>query len=140
MMVTSMDPDRLRRIEELYHDARDRAPEERGAYLDRVCAGDEELRREIASLLDQSDSGPMENPAWKAAADLFDDRSASLARGATLGPYRIERRLGSGGMGDVDHARDPRLDRDVAIKIAHREFSGRFQREARAISALNHPS
>lgn len=63
----------------------------------------------------------------------------TLAAGAQLGPYVIESLLGSGGMGQVFRARDTRLDRAVAIKISHEKFSGRFEREARAISALNHP-
>src|SRR6185369_8800346 len=60
--------------------------------------------------------------------------------GTQVGPYQIVSRLGEGGMGAVFRARDTRLGREVAIKIAHEEFSGRFQREARAISSLNHPN
>ncbi len=56
-----------------------------------------------------------------------------------LGPYELNAVIGAGGMGDVYRARDTRLDRTVAIKIVKREFSSRFEREARAISALNHP-
>ncbi|MDE3166480.1 MAG: serine/threonine protein kinase, partial [Acidobacteriota bacterium] len=62
-----------------------------------------------------------------------------LKPGAMLGPYRIERPLGEGGMGDVYLGRDTRLGRDVAVKVVREEFGSRFQREARAISALNHP-
>jgi len=62
-----------------------------------------------------------------------------LAAGTRLGPYEIGEPLGAGGMGDVYRARDSRLDRGVAIKIVLGEFSDRFEREARAISALNHP-
>jgi eukaryotic-like serine/threonine-protein kinase len=65
---------------------------------------------------------------------------AKLATGALLGPYRIEALLGAGGMGEVYKARDTRLDRLVAIKISHQRFSDRFEREARAIAALNHPN
>jgi serine/threonine protein kinase/Tol biopolymer transport system component len=63
----------------------------------------------------------------------------SLAPGARLGPYEILAALGAGGMGEVYKARDTRLDRMVAIKILHDQFSERFEREARAIAALNHP-
>jgi len=59
--------------------------------------------------------------------------------GMPLGPYRIEGPLGSGGMGQVFRARDSRLGRTVVIKISDARFSDRFEREARAISALNHP-
>ena len=74
-----------------------------------------------------------------------DESFKSVLPGAQLGPYRIEARLGAGGMGDVFRARDTRLGRTVAIKVIRPEFSQRadfhhrFQREARAISALNHP-
>ena len=59
--------------------------------------------------------------------------------GTQLGPYRIEASLGAGGMGEVFRGLDTRLGRPVAIKLAHRQFSDRFEREANAISALNHP-
>jgi len=57
-----------------------------------------------------------------------------------LGPYELLSRIGRGGMGEVWKARDPRLNRDVAIKISSRQFDDRFEREARAIAALNHPN
>src|ERR1700722_14604218 len=62
----------------------------------------------------------------------------SLATGDKLGPYEILGLLGAGGMGEVYRARDPRLNRDVAIKISREQFSERFEREARAVAALNH--
>src|SRR3954449_9929037 len=64
----------------------------------------------------------------------------ALAPGARLGPYEILSPIGKGGMGEVWRARDPRLGRDVAIKTAAAQFSERFEREARAIAALNHPN
>ena len=63
----------------------------------------------------------------------------ALSPGEKLGPYEIASRIGSGGMGDVYRARDPRLSRDVAIKVVRERFNDRFEREARAIAALNHP-
>src|SRR6266850_2599694 len=63
----------------------------------------------------------------------------SLSTGTRLGPHEILTPLGAGGMGEVWKARDTRLDRTVAIKTIHGSFSERFEREARAISALNHP-
>ncbi len=63
----------------------------------------------------------------------------SLTAGAKLGPYEIVSRIGEGGMGEVYRARDTRLDRTVALKFSKQQFSERFQREARAIAALNHP-
>jgi len=63
-----------------------------------------------------------------------------LRAGAKLGPYEIVSAIGKGGMGDVYRARDPRLSRDVAIKVSAARFSERFEREAKAIAALNHPN
>src|SRR5438045_5705682 len=63
-----------------------------------------------------------------------------LSAGARLGPYEILAPIGAGGMGEVYRARDTRLDRSVAIKIAAEQFSERFEREARAVAALNHPN
>src|SRR5260370_34682795 len=63
----------------------------------------------------------------------------SLAAGERLGPYEILAPLGAGGMGEVYRARDTRLGREVALKISKEQFSERFEREARAVAALNHP-
>src|SRR5437899_1982155 len=63
----------------------------------------------------------------------------SLSVGARLGPYEILSPLGAGGMGEVYKARDTRLDRLVAVKVSREQFSERFEREARAVAALNHP-
>ena len=57
-----------------------------------------------------------------------------------LGPYQILALIGSGGMGEVYRGRDPRLNRDVAIKVSHDRFANRFEREALAVAALNHPN
>jgi serine/threonine-protein kinase len=64
----------------------------------------------------------------------------SLASGTRLGPYEILAPVGAGGMGEVYRSRDTRLDRIVAIKVSKTEFSERFEREARAVAALNHPN
>ena len=63
-----------------------------------------------------------------------------LTVGERLGPYEILALIGVGGMGEVYRARDPRLNRDVAIKVSKERFSDRFEREARAVAALNHPN
>ncbi len=63
-----------------------------------------------------------------------------LAPGTTLGPYEILGPVGAGGMGEVYRARDTRLDRIVAVKVSKEQFSERFEREARAVAALNHPN
>src|ERR1700682_6012642 len=64
----------------------------------------------------------------------------TLSAGDKLGPYEILAKIGAGGMGQVYRARDPRLGRDVAIKVSAERFSDRFEREARAVAALNHPN
>lgn len=63
-----------------------------------------------------------------------------LAPGHKPGPYEILARLGAGEMGEVWRARDTRLGRDVAIKTSAQQFNERFEREARAVAALNHPN
>src|SRR5690348_13849296 len=64
----------------------------------------------------------------------------SVSAGDRIGPYEILAKLGAGGMGEVFRARDTRLGRDVAIKICAERFNERFEREARAVAALNHPN
>src|SRR5579864_4193400 len=64
----------------------------------------------------------------------------ALSAGTRLGPYEILAPLGAGGMGEVYRARDPRMGREVAIKISTERFSDRFENEVRAVAALNHPN
>ncbi len=128
-----MAPERWHEIERLYHSALNRAPDQRVAFLDQASGGDEDLRREVESLLHQSAEGVLDEPLWQNRDD------SSLQPGTQLGPYRILARLGAGGMGAVYKARDARLNRTVAIKVSSMRFSGRFEREAHAIAALNHP-
>jgi serine/threonine protein kinase len=130
-----MTPQRWRQVEELYHAALAQEPEQRTPFLVHATASDEELRREVESLLAQevSRDGVLDQPAWEAAL------LPQLPLGTQLGPYLVEAVLGSGGMGEVYRARDTRLGRAVAVKIVAPEFSTRFEDEARAISALNHP-
>jgi Tol biopolymer transport system component/tRNA A-37 threonylcarbamoyl transferase component Bud32 len=132
-----MSPERLLQVEELYHSARERAPEEREAFL---AQADPELRREVESLLAQDGESVLDRPAMEIAAKLLEDSSGErLVVGSQLGPYKIESSIGAGGMGQVYKARDTRLGRAVAIKVSSHQFNARFEREARAISALNHP-
>src|SRR5438270_13405963 len=134
-----MSPERIQQIEELYHAARERTGEERAALF---ALTDPELRREVELLLAQPTSGDfLDRLAIQNAPELLEDSTViALAAGVSLGPYHIEGKLGEGGMGEVFRAVDARLGRVVAIKTTHERFSGRFEREARAISSLDHPN
>jgi Tol biopolymer transport system component len=132
-----MTPERLQQIQELYLSARDRDPAIRPGFLAQACGSDDELRREVDSLLAQDSGGVVNRPAVEVAAELLD--SGPLGPGVQIGAYRIQSQLGAGGMGEVFRAVDTRLGRAVAIKTCREQFSDRFHREARAISSLNHP-
>ena len=132
--------ERWRQIESLFQEALQRDPAERDAWLREACHGDAGLQREVASLLANHNETTGALWAAAAAAQLI-DAHASLKAGQRLGPYEILSAIGAGGMGEVYKARDTRLKRDVAIKICSaQQFSERFEREARAIAALNHPN
>jgi tetratricopeptide (TPR) repeat protein len=136
-----MTPERWRRVEEIYHAALARDSRDRALFLGDACEGDDALRRDVESLLAQWTGGEfLERPAVQNAPQLPEDSTVAVSSvGACLGPYRIESKLGEGGMGDVYRAVDTRLGRAVAVKIAQQQFIQRFGREARAISSLNHP-
>jgi eukaryotic-like serine/threonine-protein kinase len=130
-----MNAERLRRIETLYRAVLESGPEKRSNLLAQAEPG---VRREVESLLEQRSGTKSHNDAPE-AAPLSCSEGTGPAPRLQLGPYRIGTELGKGGMGQVFRAHDTRLGRDVAIKFCTEEFSERFQREARAIAALNHP-
>lgn len=123
-------------------------PEARKAFLDQKCAGDAELRRQIEELLacDERAEGFIESPTIEAAFETIAEDELSSQIIDVVGPFKIVRRLGSGGMGDVYLAQDSRLRRNVALKLLNRDLIGdtksraRFQREARLASTLDHPN
>jgi serine/threonine-protein kinase len=122
-----MTPDRVRQIAELYHSVRESPADRRAALL---ALADPELRSEVESLLARQDE----------RLPTLDAATMTVAYSATrLGPYQVESKLGEGGMGEVFRAVDTRLGRAVAIKVVDHRFLARFEREARAISSLNHP-
>ena len=134
-----MTPERWQRIEELYHAALEVSGAERAALL---AQSDPDVRRAVEAMLAQGGSGEavLDRPAWEHANSLLDPPHKQLTPGAQLGPYRVEAKIGEGGMGEVYRARDARLNRFVAIKVSAAQFSERFEREAKAIAALNHPN
>ena len=134
-----MTPERWRQIEELFQSALERSPEQRGAFLDQACGHDTDLRERVEQLLGQrtSSAALFDKSLWESAANQM--TRTIITRGTQLGPYRVVGILGEGGMGKVYRGLDTRLDRPVAIKVSVEQFELRFEREARAISMLNHP-
>jgi serine/threonine protein kinase/Tol biopolymer transport system component len=143
-----MNTERWRQIEQIYHAAREREPSERDRFLKDACAGDEELRIEVQTLLGyetQAESFLEESVPEATAKALAEHRAQSMI-GRVIGPYEIVALLGTGGMGEVYRARDSRIGRDVAVKVLppaiarDRDRLRRFEQEARAAGALNHPN
>ena len=148
-----MTSERWRRIERLYEAALQRAPTERGPFLDAACEGDETLRADVERLIAADDrAGDFLNaPAWEVAASAIAATKTTAGRamplvGAHIGPYEVLAPLGVGGMGEVYRARDTTLNRDVALKVLPDAFAldadrvARFRREANVLASLNHPN
>ena len=170
-----MDPERWRQVGELFHRALAHGAEDRPRFLDEACVGDAGLRAEVDSLLAHHEDGappavptppevvptpsevgptppevvttPPDDPGadGEAGGPELDAGGPELAAGRQLGPYRIVRKLGEGGMGVVHLADDTRLGRRVAIKALPPRFTRderrrrRLRREARAAASLTHP-
>jgi len=143
-----MTPERYQQIGEIYHSALELGPKQRVAFLAQACAGDEELLREVESLIASNEQAGefIHAPALEVAAELLTTDQCDLLPGKSLGPYTILELIGSGGMGEVYLAQDSRLGRRVALKLLPDHFVinedrlRRFRQEARAASALNHPN
>jgi serine/threonine protein kinase len=129
------------KVEHLYQAVLKLAPARRSAFLAEATGSDTGLRREVESLLakDAVQEGTPTQTTSAPAPRLPSD-VPEAAPGAQFGPYRLEASIGKGGMGEVWKARDTRLKRDIAIKFSAVRFSDRFERETRAIAALNHPN
>src|SRR2546427_834438 len=143
-----MTRERWQQVEEVLQAALDRPPHERASFLNEACSGNEGLRQEASSLIDAYDEAGnfIEEPAIAHDAHVLISNHQQNNIGREIGPYQIIERLGAGGMGEVYLAQDRRLDRQVALKILPAYFVSdkarlrRFQTEARAASALNHPN
>jgi TolB-like protein len=131
-----------RRVEQLFHEARERPPDQWGAFLAQACGGDPSLQRDVESLLFRED-GPLFRDGVQALARQL---TGASREGTRLGPYVLGPLIGEGGMGEVYRARDARLDRDVAIKLLPADLAHdperlrRAAREARVLASLNHPN
>src|SRR5262245_55395936 len=143
-----MKTERWKQVNDLFQSAVDRAPEERAAFLDEACHDDDDMRREVESLLTSYKQAEnfIEVPAFEIAPELVTNDSGGALVGKVLGHYRIESLIGVGGMGEVYLARDERLGRKAALKLLPDSLTtddtqlSRFKNEARTTSALNHPN
>src|SRR5256886_2085846 len=143
-----MTPARLRTIEEIYRTALDQEPDQIRAFLDTACEGDEVLRRKVEALLASRERAGnfIETSAVGLATRIIENGQADLLVGRTIGHYKISKRIGTGGMGDVYLATDMTAGRKAALKLLPMRFTGdaerlkRFQQEARAVVGLNHPN
>ena len=143
-----MKPERWEQINDLFQSAVERAPEDRAAFLEEACRGDEALCREVKSLIAcyEPAKGFIESSAFEVAPELLVDTRLGAMVGESIGHYRVESLIGVGGMGEVYLARDERLGREVALKFLPEQLTAdkiqlsRFKSEARVASALNHPN
>ena len=151
-----MTAERWQRVKELLHQAMQLTPEQRAHYLDQACATDHDLRAEVDSLLQANEevrstfmqrTETTHASSADRAAGAPNDRLPTLSGlPASFGPYEILEPVAKGGMGEVFRGRDTRLRRSVAIKVLPADLRhdssrlARFEREARAAGALNHPN
>ena len=140
-----MTNEKWEQIKEVFDAAWQRTPDERARFLDEACGTDETMRREVESLLSSFDGAG----SFMAKPIVGETPGSAIPRvtvmpGFQLGTYRIEERLGEGGMGIVYRALDTKLNRPAAVKFLSADLADtsarrRFQREAQTASSLNHP-
>src|SRR5258706_14701523 len=142
-----MTPEHWQRVKEVFDSALKLEPAERAGFISEVSGEDEGLRKEVESLIafHEKDGNFLDSPAYEAAAEMLTN-DPDLRTGQKIGHYEILSTLGRGGMGEVYLARDTKLSRKVALKVLPGAFTQdqerlrRFEQEARATSALNHPN
>src|SRR6266581_778404 len=143
-----MTPARFQTIEEIFLAAVEQEPGQVSAFLDTACEGDAVLRREVEKLLasDQRAVRFIERSTIGLATKIIENGQADLLVGQTFGHYKISKRIGTGGMGDVYLATDMTAGRKAALKLLPMRFTAdaerlkRFQQEAHALVGLNHPN
>src|SRR5215470_4103845 len=136
-----MTPARFQAIEKIFLAAVEQEPEQVSTFLDRVCEGDETLRREVEALLasDQRAGRFIETSTVGLATRIIENRQANLLVGQTIAHYKISESIGSGGMGEVYLATDVVAGRKAALKLLPLRLTGdverlkRFQQEAHAV-------
>lgn len=147
-LTLKMNAERWKQIDEMVDAALELPEAERNSFISAKCGGDKSLERDVLNLLDAQKEtlAFMENSAMNMMAKEIARNANSFSfAGKNFGNYKIERSIGAGGMGEVYLAQDTRLNRKVALKILPPEFAAdaerikRFEREARAVSALSHP-
>src|SRR5258705_5666702 len=134
------------KLQKIFHAALALEPSERTAFVEHACLGNELLRKQVGSLRESSEKNNnfVDSPPYQAAAGMLIQEPA-LKPGQVVSHYQILSLLGEGGMGRVYLAEDTNLKRKVSLKFLSHNFSDerervhRFDQEARAISALNHP-
>jgi dienelactone hydrolase len=139
-----MTPERWRQVTEVFHAALERDASARASYLNQACGADRELRNEVDAMLAAAQAAGAQ--FGEIPVNVSTVHMARLVLGTMIGPYRVERLIGAGGMGEVYRARDTKLGRDVAIKVLPVTFlhdperQARFEREARLLASVNHPN
>ncbi len=143
-----MTSDHWQQVKEIFHAALERDPLQRPAFLADVCAGDDALIKEVESLITahEKEGSFIDSPAYEVAAPWLADEGAESLVGQQIDHYRILGMIGAGGMGEIYLAEDTKLGRRIALKLLPAGVTNdtdrlhRFQQEARATSALNHPN
>lgn len=143
-----MTPERWQKIKQVFQAALEVDGGSRAAFIHQACGDDPDLRKEVEDLVfaHEQTLNIVDESVFKIAAELIEEGEGESMIGRPLGPYKITGEIGRGGMGEVYMAEDGRLGRFVAIKLLPARFTfdrervRRFQQEARAASALNHPN